>query len=62
MKTQIHIIPTLQNGGAETLLTRLIEEFSGKGIEQFVITSHANGSSEDKKSGTTSLMLVLAIK
>ena len=45
MKTQIHIIPTLQNGGAETVLTRLIEEFSGKGIEQFVITSQ--GTTKD---------------
>jgi len=45
LKTQIHIIPTLQNGGAETLLTRLIEEFSGKGIEQFVITSQ--GTTKD---------------
>jgi len=39
MKTLIHIIPTLQNGGAETVLNRLIEELSGNGIEQFVITS-----------------------
>ena len=45
MKTQIHIIPTLQNAGAETVLTRLIEEFSGKGIEQFVITSQ--GTTKD---------------
>ena len=45
MKTQIHIIPTLQNGGAETVLTRLIEEFSDKGIEQFVITSQ--GTTKD---------------
>jgi len=45
VKTQIHIIPTLQNGGAETVLSRLIEEFSGKGIEQFVITSQ--GTTKD---------------
>ena len=39
MKTLIHIIPTLENGGAETVLSRLVEEFSAKGIEQFVFTS-----------------------
>ena len=38
MKTLIHIIPTLNNGGAETVLSRLVEEFSLGGIEQFVIT------------------------
>ena len=45
MKTLIHIIPTLGNGGAETVLSRLVEEFSGKGIEQFVITSQ--GTTKD---------------
>ena len=39
MKTLIHIIPTLGNGGAETVLSRLVEEFSDSNIEQFVITS-----------------------
>ena len=39
MKTLIHIIPTLENGGAETVLSRLVEEFSDSNIEQFVITS-----------------------
>ena len=39
MKTLIHIIPTLENGGAETVLSRLVEEFSENDIEQFVITS-----------------------
>jgi len=38
VKTLIHIIPTLNNGGAETVLSRLVEEFSLGGIEQFVIT------------------------
>ena len=39
MKTLIHIIPTLENGGAETVLSRLTEEFSANCIEQFVFTS-----------------------
>jgi len=39
VKTLIHTIPTLRNGGAETVLSRLIEEFSGNDIEQFVFTS-----------------------
>ena len=38
MKTLIHIIPTLENGGAETLLTRLVEEFSKEGVKQIVIS------------------------
>ena len=38
MKTLIHIIPTLQNGGAETVLSRLVEEFSMSGVKQYVIT------------------------
>ena len=38
MKTLIHIIPTLQNGGAETVLSRLVEEFSVSGVMQYVIT------------------------
>jgi len=39
LKTLIHIIPTLENGGAETVLARLVEEFSKNDIKQFVITS-----------------------
>lgn len=42
MKTLIHIIPTLENGGAETVLTRLVEEFSGESIQQFVISLQGN--------------------
>ena len=38
MKTLIHIIPTLQNGGAETVLSRLVEEFYMSGVKQYVIT------------------------
>lgn len=34
----IHIIPTLQNGGAETVLTSLVEEFSKVQYEQVVIS------------------------
>ena len=45
MKTLIHIIPTLGNGGAETVLSRLVEEFSDSNIQQFVITSQ--GTTKD---------------
>ena len=38
-KIIFHIIPKLTNGGAETVLARLVEEFTNKEIEQFVITS-----------------------
>tara|TARA_B100000767_G_scaffold224280_1_gene213328 strand:+ start:3249 stop:4289 length:1041 start_codon:yes stop_codon:yes gene_type:complete len=37
LKKLIHIIPTLQNGGAETVLSRLVQEFSVS-VEQYVIT------------------------
>lgn len=43
--TLIHIIPTLQSGGAETVLTRIVEEFSKKNVEQIVIT--IKGSTSD---------------
>lgn len=42
MKTLIHIIPTVQNGGAETVLLRLVEEWFRKGVKQFVITIQGN--------------------
>lgn len=42
MRTLIHIIPTLENGGAETVLTRLVEEFAKDGVEHFVISLHGN--------------------
>ena len=42
MKTLIHIIPTVQNGGAETVLVRLAEEWFQKGVKQFVITIQGN--------------------
>ena len=42
MKTLIHIIPTLGNGGAETVLTRLSEEFSKDGVNQIVISIQGN--------------------
>lgn len=45
MKNIIHIIPTLQNGGAETVLARIVEEFSKNNIEQIVIT--LKGSTSD---------------
>ena len=45
MKTLIHIIPTLQNGGAETVLARIVEEFSKNNVEQIVIT--LQGSTHD---------------
>ena len=44
MKTLIHIIPTLQNGGAETVLTRLVEEWHKKGVQQYVITIQGRSS------------------
>lgn len=42
MKTLIHIIPTLGNGGAETVLARLLEEFSKDGVKQIVISIEGN--------------------
>ena len=45
MKTLIHIIPTLENGGAENVLARLVNEFSELGIHQIVIT--IQGSTND---------------
>ena len=45
MKNIIHIIPTLQNGGAETVLARIVEEFSKNNVEQIVIT--LTGSTSD---------------
>ena len=45
MKTLIHIIPTLENGGAETVLTRLVEEFSVGNVRQIVI--NIQGSEKD---------------
>ena len=45
MKRVIHIITTLENGGAETVLARLVEEFRDRGILQTVIV--IKGSSED---------------
>lgn len=38
MKTLIHIIPTLENGGAENALARLVNEFSQLEIHQIIIT------------------------
>lgn len=40
-----HIIPKLTNGGAENVLTRLVEDFSIHNIEQIVIT--IQGSKQD---------------
>lgn len=45
MKNLIHIIPTLQNGGAETVLARIVEEFSKNNVEQIVFT--LTGSTSD---------------
>ena len=44
-KVAFHIIPKLTNGGAETVLSRLVEEFKDNNIDQFVIT--LNGSLTD---------------
>ena len=44
-KIIFHIIPKLTNGGAETVLTRLVEEFTNNNIEQTVIT--LTGSTSD---------------
>tara|TARA_B100001057_G_scaffold365722_1_gene368877 strand:+ start:37 stop:1086 length:1050 start_codon:yes stop_codon:yes gene_type:complete len=41
----IHIIPTLKNGGAETVLARLVEEFYKIKINQYVFT--ISGSNTD---------------
>ena len=41
-KTIFHIIPKLTNGGAETVLARLVEEFSKKNVEQVVISIQGN--------------------
>lgn len=43
-KTLIHIIPTLENGGAENVLARLVSEFSKLGIKQIVITTQGGTS------------------
>ena len=45
MKKVIHVIATLENGGAETVLARLIEEFKKRGILQKVIV--IKGGTED---------------
>ena len=51
MKTLIHIIPTVQNGGAETVLCRLVEEWFRKGgIKQFVFTTQGNEKDHHHKS------------
>ena len=41
----IHIIPTLENGGAETVLARLVEEFYKIKIKQYIFT--ITGSNSD---------------
>jgi glycosyltransferase involved in cell wall biosynthesis len=45
LKNLIHIIPTLQNVGAETVLARIVEEFSKNNVEQIVFT--LTGSTSD---------------
>jgi glycosyltransferase involved in cell wall biosynthesis len=35
----VHVIPTLENAGAETVLVRLVEEFDKRGIEQAVLVT-----------------------
>ena len=35
----VHVIPTLENAGAETILVRLVEEFDKRGIEQAVLVT-----------------------
>ena len=41
-KLLIHIIPTLENGGAETVLSRLSKELKTKGIIQKVVTTQGS--------------------
>ena len=35
----VHVIPTLENAGAETILVRLVEEFDKRGIKQAVLVT-----------------------
>lgn len=42
MLTVLHIIPTLQSGGAETVLARLVYELSSHNIKQVVFTLHGS--------------------
>lgn len=35
----VHVIPTLENAGAETILARLVEEFDKRGIKQAVLVN-----------------------
>ncbi|MDG2492629.1 MAG: glycosyltransferase [Flavobacteriaceae bacterium] len=44
MKTLIHIIPTLQNGGAENVLLRIVKEFNLDNKKQIVITTQGSKS------------------
>ena len=39
MKNIIHVIPTLENAGAETILVRIVEEFNKNKIDQMVIVT-----------------------
>ncbi|MGC6422211.1 MAG: glycosyltransferase [Flavobacteriaceae bacterium] len=41
----VHVIPTLENAGAETILSRLVEEFHAQGYRQTIIIS--KGSKQD---------------
>ena len=46
----IHIIPTLQNGGAENVLLRIVKEFNQSSIKQIVITTQGSDSDFNFKS------------
>lgn len=50
MKTLIHIIPTLQNGGAENILLRIVKEFDLDSTKQIVITTQGADSDFNCKS------------
>ena len=50
MKTLIHIIPTLQNGGAENVLLRIVKEFDLDSNKQIVITTKGADSDFNCKS------------
>jgi len=44
LKSIIHLIPTLENAGAETILARLVEEFAKRDIRQMVVVTQGDES------------------
>lgn len=57
-KTIIHIIPTLNNGGAETVLTKLSLAFHAKGMAQYIFTLHGNTKDFHYKTITTKIKVL----